>query len=49
MLVMGVMFPIEFAVGSTDGVLPGPEGVAEPVGVETPLGPEVTDAAPLVA
>ena len=33
--------------GSIEGVLPEAEGVADPVGVDTPLGPEVTDVAPL--
>lgn len=45
----GVTPTPEFALGSNEGVLPEADGVAEPVGVETPLGPDVTDAAPLLA
>ena len=33
--------------GGIEGVLPEADGVADPVGVDTPLGPEVTDVAPL--
>ena len=36
-----------FEFNSNEEVLPEADGVAEPVGVETPLGPDTTDAAPL--
>ena len=43
----GVTPAPEFALGNTEGVLPEADGVADPVGVETPLGPDVTEVAPL--
>ena len=43
----GVKAETKLVLRSNDGVFPVAEGVAEPVGVETPLGPDVTDAAPL--
>lgn len=44
---MGVAPTPEFVLGTNDGVITEADGVAEPVGVETPLGPDVTEAVPL--